>query len=425
MFDNLTGKKLLILGAYSTEGEIIQAAREMGVYTITTDYNNWDESPSKRLSDEAWDIDWSNMNALIEKCDEKSIDGVIAGFSEKRVSCALELAEKIGLPFYARNADVESIFNKNRFKAACINAGIRVPRQFDNNESIEYPVIVKPSDNGGSKGITICFSDSDLRRAYAKALLYSDSSKVIVEEYLSFDEIMVYFTIHDGKIFLSSMCDRYMHRFDDSTTQLPIGYYFPSKYLHIFQSKNLDKYKKLISNLNIKDGLIAFQAFVIGEEVVPFDPTYRLDGTMAYHMIEKRTGLNVLKMLIHESLTGKMINDDSIEKKENPFFDSPCFELPILLGKGKIAKIEGIEDIRRMENVVYVFQGHFVGDIMPMMSGFSQILCRIHICAQNDENIQKTIDSIFDKLHVEDEFGHELVINKGLIRFGASCIIQA
>jgi len=62
-------KKLLILGATPNEIPVIKRAQELGAYVITTDYNT-DHilSPAKDVSDECWDISWSSIEELKQKC---------------------------------------------------------------------------------------------------------------------------------------------------------------------------------------------------------------------------------------------------------------------------------------------------------------------------------------------------------------------
>lgn len=102
MHEDVRGKKLLILGAYGSEIEIVNVAHRMGVYTITTDnHMNWDEAPAKKISDEAWNISWSDIDTLADMCRKNHVDGVIAGFSERRVNFAAKLSEKLHTSFYA------------------------------------------------------------------------------------------------------------------------------------------------------------------------------------------------------------------------------------------------------------------------------------------------------------------------------------
>lgn len=409
----LIGKKLLVLGAYVTEIEIIHEAHKMGVYVIVTDsHENWDDALAKKYADEAWNISWSDIDALHKKCIVEHVDGIMAGFSEKRIPCAQQLSEVLGKPFYSMGAKLNVIIDKLLFKQACIESGVTVPKAYKYGDNIEYPVIVKPADNGGSKGITVCHSMQDFEPAYKKALDASDNKTVVIEQYIVADEIMVYFTVHNGIADVSAMCDRYMHHFGTDITQLPVGYYYPSKHLDVFMKYNLGKFRALIKNLGIENGLIAFQSFVVGNDIIPFDPTYRLDGTMTYHICENITGSNVLNMLIRYSLTGSMGEDSIISAIEQPKFNKIGFQLAILLRKGIIKEIKGIDEINEFENVIHVCQRHFVGEEMTKTADFSQILCRIHMVADDVETIDQTVQKIFKTLQVLDENGDDMIICK-------------
>lgn len=411
IMEEFKGKKLLILGATLMEIEIIKEARRMGIFTIVTDnHADWADAPAKYVADEAWNISWSDMETLSLKCQENHVDGCIAGFSEKRIACAQNLCSILSLPFYTDGADLNVIIDKVKFKEVCVNSDLIVPKSYSYAEKKDYPVIVKPADNGGGRGVSICYNDAEFKEAYCKALEASTSKIVLVEQYIVADETMVYFTVHNDNITLSAMCDRYMHHFENGITQLPIGYFYPSKHLGTLINYNLEKYKTLIANLGIHNGLIAFQAFVVGQDVIPFDPTYRLDGTMAYHMVETVNGCNVLSMLIRYSLTGNMGNDESISRMENPYFTKICFELPILLKDGRISNVMGLEKISSIKSVVHIAQIHNIGDVMYKTADFSQIFCRIHMVVDTIEDLKQCINDIYDLLKINDEFGKDMII---------------
>lgn len=403
--------KLLVLGAYPSDIEIIREAQRMGFYVISTDNHvDWEEAPGKIVADEAWNISWSDIDALKTQCEKCGVTGVMAGFSERRILFAQKLCAALGKPFYAEGAQLNCILDKVLFKQACIESGVTVPRAYRYGEKIEFPVIVKPADNGGSKGITVCHCEEEFEPAYQKALAASDNKTVVIEQYIVADETMVYFTVHNGVADVSAMCDRYMHHFGTEITQLPIGYFYPSKHLEVFLKYNLDKFRRLIQNLGIKNGLIAFQSFVIGNDVIPFDPTYRLDGTMTYHICEAITGSNVLNMLIGYSMTGTMGDDGLITRIENPRFKIIGFELPILLRNGIIKTIIGLDEIKSFDHVIHIHQMHFEGETLLKTADFSQILCRIHMVADSVDSIKDTVEKVYGLLSVVDERGEDMII---------------
>ncbi len=411
MDTNLKGKKLLILGAYKSEIEIVRCAQALGIYTIVTDNHlNKDEAPAKYVADEYWDISWSDIDMLSEKCKAERVDGVMAGFSEKRVENASKLCAVIGKPFYTDGVNLDTILNKAGFKKACVESGVEVARHFDEDGDIQYPVIVKPTDNGGSRGISICYNADELKEGILKAKAQSDSGVVEIEEYIVADEVMIYYVVHNGIATLSAMCDRYMHSFDARITQLPVGYRFPSKHLPLLLDKHDSAFKRLIKNLNITNGLIAFQSFVKDDRIIPFDPTYRLDGTMTYHMTAAQNNTNVLEMLIRHSLTGSMGDDTLISKLECAQFKQIGFELPILLGKGTIEKIDGVKEIENEANIIYVYQAHQVGETMSSIADFSQIFCRIQVLADNNDDLERKLNRIFENITVKDIQGNNMII---------------
>ena len=185
MFEDLKGKRLLILGATRDECEIVNAAREMNVYTITTDNHlNWDDAPAKKISDEAWNISWADISALKEKAEQRKVDGVIAGFSEFRTSCAIRLSRLLGTPFYIQDEDQLAITrDKLLFKSICRKYHVPVAKDYyvtsemkqEDLDRIVYPVIVKPADNAGSRGIRFCSSKEDIVECIEYALSFSES----------------------------------------------------------------------------------------------------------------------------------------------------------------------------------------------------------------------------------------------------------
>lgn len=407
-------KKLLILGAYRTEKEIVKAAQDLGCFTIVTDnHENWNEAPAKSYADEAWDISWSDLDTLKEKCLIGCIDGIMAGFSEKRIAAAQKLSASLGLPFYGDSRQIQLMSDKEAFNQSCKQNGLTTPKSYQEYDTdITYPVIVKPVDNGGSKGITICHNKFELEFAIQKAKENSISKRVIIEQYLTLDEIMVFYIIADGEIFLSSMCDRLMQRFDKNITQLPVGYSYPSKYLNVYLSSFNEIVKKYIHDIGIKNGLLAFQAFMNHDTFIPFDPTFRLDGTLTYHFEEALNNINVLKMLINYSLTGSMCKRDVLYKNVTPAYREPCFELPILLKNGRISTIYGLEYVRTLSDLVYLNQIHDVGDTLTEPMHFSQMLCRIQIKAKDIKSLKMDIEEIYKHVNVLDEYGQSMVIGK-------------
>ena len=132
VYSDLNGKRLLVLGAARTDSQIVSAAKELGVYTIVTDnHENWDEAPAKKIADEAWNISWSDLPALIKKAKDRRVDGVLAGYSEFRVNYAIKLSRALGTFFYVTDENQLLITrDKLLFKETCRKFDIPVAKDY-------------------------------------------------------------------------------------------------------------------------------------------------------------------------------------------------------------------------------------------------------------------------------------------------------
>lgn len=403
--------KLLIIGANYTELEIIKKAKEMGLYTIVTDYQvNWDLAPAKKEADEAWNIDWTNIDLLAEKCLIEGVSGVFAGFSEVRIKAALDLSDRLSLPFYADSKSLDVLTSKIRFREYCVRNNIFVAKEYHASQgSINYPVIVKPSIRGGSLGITICYNEIELNGAVQLASTVSADQQFIIEEYLPYDEVMVYYLIVQGEVLFIAMCDRPTKEFSPSVPKIPIGYIYPSKYLDLYKEKFDEKMRKMIKDIGVKNGLLSFDALICKDAFFPLDPIYRLEGTMVYHFIAHQFGCDILKHLIELSISSEA--DVPVEySKINPAFQGAWFELPIFLTKGTIARISGFDEILELPEVIHASVKSKIGDTLTEDCHFSQLFCRFLLVTNNFTEMQNLVDNIINTIKICDQAGNSMIL---------------
>ena len=356
---SLKGKKLLVISSDSNDLVFVQGARELGAYVVCCDrYENWDISPAKKMADEAWNFDYTDTETVAAKCRECGIDGVIAGYGEDRVMAACRISNAIGAPFYATEEQIELTRNKRAFKDLCKACGVPVPTDYclalplsqEAREAINYPVIIKPSDNGGRKGISVCVNESELDEAIAYAESQSKNGEIVIEEYVTGTELCAVYTFVDGEISLSCLNDKYNSEDQDGMSRLCDLVLTPSKYYDLY-IETVDKgIKKLLQEIGAKNGVANFQ-FIVGKDgIKAFEMGYRVNGNDDFKVIRKNNDIDFLKMLISYSLTGEM--GDSLEK-DNPCFSQYNSTLCMYLHGGTVGEVsyegligkEGIDDI--------------------------------------------------------------------------------
>ncbi len=415
---DLTGKKLLFLGCGPMMVSVVQQAKRMGVYTIAADYHtNYDLSPAKRVADEAWDVSWADLDTLETRCREEQVNGVFTGFSEFTVVQACLLCQRLGLPFYATLEQIETTRDKKRFKALCRNAGVPVVEEYQVDatgmlpQQVSYPVIVKPTDNGGSKGITVCRTEQELAQGIQKALANSPSKNVIVERFMTGVEVCISYTIRDGELSLSCMSDAIHGTAQSGLVDFTNGWLFPSKYLAAYQAGLDQKVRKMFQDLGVQNGFMFLSAFYQDGEFYFFEMGYRLGGGSTYRFISAINHVSYVEMMIRHALTGTMEGPD-LRTHDDPNFKQRCSSLCIMLRPGHIARVQGLDRVRQMEGVLDVDQKAFAGDTVERTGSLTQTLCRVSVIAPTGNAFADTVKRIYETVSVEDDAGVDMVLDR-------------
>ncbi len=413
MINALKGKRLLILGGMRLSCEIVIKAKEMGIHTIVADYNRIEDSPGKQIADEAVALSVIDVEAVVSYVKTNAIDGVIVGFNDMLLPYYAEICQKCGLPCYGTKEQFETLIAKDRYKALCRQFGVPTIPEFDvSDEYITFPVLVKPVDNSGSRGISICHNRQELDSAVEIGKKASKNGKVIIERYMDGREVTVFWTFQDGYYYLSALANRHVkHNQGDDVIPLPVGYTFPSVFLPRYRKEVEEKCKRMFLHLGLKDGMMFMQCKVEDGRCYVYDLGYRLTGSLEYKILERVCGYNPLEMMIRFALTGKM-GEESIANKAVPEFKTPAFNVSCLCATGTIKSITGIDNVKEMPEVEDVVIAHAPGEtITEQMRGLlAQITVRVLGSVASKENLLPTMQRIDDTIHIIGENGEQLLL---------------
>lgn len=379
MTEMLKGKRLLVMGGMRISCEIVRKAAELGIYTIVADYNPVEKSPAKAIADEAVNVSITDVDAVVDVIRERKVDGVIVGFNDMLLPYYANICSKAGLPCYGTKEQFEILTDKQRYKALCRKFGIPVIPEYKKVEEADYPVLVKPIDSSGSRGITICHDREELDRAVATGKGASKKGETLIEKYMDGQEVTVFWTFQDGAYFLSAMGNRHVRQNQGSDViPLPVGYTFPSIYLPRYRKEVEGKCKAMFKELGIRDGMMFMQCKVEDGQCFVYDLGYRLTGSLEYKVLDRICGYNPLEMLIHFALTGRMA-DESIAAKAIPEFPRPAYNVSCLSAPGTIASIQGLDAVKAIPGVIDAVIAHPPGDtIQETMRGLlAQITVRV------------------------------------------------
>lgn len=408
----INNKKLLILGATSGEISLVKRAQSQGIYVIVTDnHKDYMLAPAKYIADEAWDISWSDIDRLEKKSREKHVDGVLAGYSEFRVENMIKLCDRLGLPCYINEEQLEITRDKIKFKECCRKYGVPVVKEFSSIDDVdEYPVIVKPTDRAGSIGISIANNYEELIKAYKYAYELSIEKRVIIEKYIDdADKVDFYYLVEDGKITLITSCDTVNAKKNDGKKVVQTAWLYPERYQNAYDLKVRNKVESMIRGMNIKFGCIFFSGFIDrNQEFVFFECGYRLEGAHQYFYTQKRGPVNFLDTFISHALYGSTQN--IFHKKINE--KMKCVTVNIYAKAGTITQIYGIEEISKMEDCTLSLLHGRIGE---KCSDDKAILSKVYVFAfssESEEKLKRDVDEAYKKLIILDEFGKDMIYDR-------------
>lgn len=401
--DSLSGKRLLILGGQQKMLDVVNRAHELGVYVVVTDW--YENSPAKRIADKAYDVSITDTDAVLELIRRERIDGVFTGFIDSYLTHYIEICKRAGFPCYLNHNTLECCTDKAKFKTACKKLGIETIPEVDISQAdnLSYPIVIKPVDNSGSKGITVCNDPNMISKAVERAKRFSKSKHFIAEKFLSCDYIAAYYTAQNGALRLTLLMDKDVNRIGRGKIPYPAAYVTPSKYRKAYLAKIDPKVRKLMSSLGMRNGTFLISFFVSGDHYYAVELTARLTASQEYLL----TGEDILGMHIRHALTGEF----SGEIRENKAEDGNIYcMLLYFIKEGIIGKIEGIEECRATNGVLNVLLYRDVGAAIRADGSYGQLFCRLYLKAENYREMVERTENVQRLLNVTSEDGRPMLI---------------
>lgn len=418
---NLEGKTLLVMDRTALAACAVTRAKELGVKTVVANWYSTEDSPSKQVADETVDIDISKIDDMLALIKEKNIDGIFVGWTDSHLPFYAEICEKAGLPCCGTKEQFDILSNdKRRFKDVCLQYGVPVPKEYklsmefkpEDLAKIKYPVLVKPADESGSRGIRKCSNEAELIENYTWLYNRSASKKIFVEQYIdSTKEIFLHYTMQDGNYSLSSGFMK--HR------AVSEGSVAASAILHVFSPSYIDLYKKtaepailnMMKELGLKNGVVMFQGFIDGDQFYFYESGLRMGGEQFYVFAKPLNGVSSLDLMIEFSVTGEMKSANAKEL-DNPKYSKSCVNYYITLKPGVITEIHGLEEVEKMPQVLQNATFKAIGDRIDPTNSLDRVIYRLHVMDDTPEKLAETLEKISHTLRILDENGNEMQLEE-------------
>lgn len=211
----LINKKLLVIGAGLAQLDAIKKAVDMGYHVLASDGSP--AAAGLKIAHETRTIDVKDVKGTLAWAREAKIDGVISYASDITLPTVLAVRETLGLPGLGK-VPMEVSLDKSRQRMRFKKAGLPQPdfeiieNEYDLDKAvkrIEFPLVIKPVDNSGSRGVTVADNKGELPSAYLAAKENSKKGLVIIEEFIEGTELTIEGFSIDGSHHILAMSDKY------------------------------------------------------------------------------------------------------------------------------------------------------------------------------------------------------------------------
>lgn len=365
-------KTVLIVSGGIEAADAARRAKELGYYVVVSDRDT--EAPGFAFADSCLIADVyspTETAAAAERYHRKirKIDGVICVAADAPVTAAT-VCQRLGirgLPLHAAEAACDKLSMKHRFLEAGVPipwfAAVETPQALQ-RIAIERGnnLVIKPVDSRGSRGVQRIAHVADLTKAFMLAREHSPTDRVMVEEYLEGPQVSTESIVIDGKCFTPGFSDRnyeYLERY--APFFIENGGDLPSQLSDETQFKVRDVVAKAAKALGVIDGTVKGDIVVHNGQPYVIELAARLSGGFfCTREIPLNTGVDFLGAALRLAVGDKVSPDDLEPKHQTPVIQRYAFPKP-----GKVVRVTGADDARKVSGITDVIVTAKPGDIIP------------------------------------------------------------
>lgn len=383
----------MLLGGLRYLLPVIKAAHEQGYYVITADYlpNNI----AHNYSDEYTNINIVDKNAVLIEAQRLQIDGIMSFACDPGVVAASYVQNKMNLPSFGPFESVEILQNKDKFRKFLKENGFNVPQAkgFDSVEAAlaeshwyPWPVIVKPTDSAGSKGVNRVDKLEELKPALRYAMDNSISGHIIVEEFIEKEGCSSdsdCFSV-DGDLKVVTFSAQ---RFDEHAAgpYVPSAYSWPSTFSEIHKYALKQDLQRLLTLLRMNTSLYNIETR-IGTNGKPYimEVSPRGGGNRLAECIRYATGIDMIT-----AITRAMVGEPIGEIEQKPYNDHWAEIILHADNKGIFDHIEISDNLPAevIERDLWVKQGDHVNSFQGANNAIGTLILRFQTAEELEHAI--------------------------------------
>ncbi len=405
-----TIKKAFVLAGGNDQIELIKGlrARFKGIEIILIDMNP--NVRAKEYADRMLVISTMDFNAVLEAAKREQIDLIISACGDQPMRTMAYVSEQLGLPCYLSYRQSENLTNKGLMKRKMIEGGIptskykRIEQDAEIDiDGLSLPLVIKPTDNNGSKGIIKVYSKEEFDKAVVEAKRYTLGGDIIIEEFVEGEEYSVEAFIDNGTpiIVFPSKNEKIRNRNTFTICR--------NIYINKLDTKIEKQLKEIIKKIGevfeINNVPLLIQFILKDDKVSVIEFSARTGGGSKLFFIREMVGVDVIDNLI----------DITINKKPN-VTPKPTDELALInyiyTDPGVFDSIKGLEELKN-EGIIkeaYIYKSS--GTKILSSNHSSDRPAGVLIKGKTKEEINFKIKNANSRLKILDENGRDIMCHK-------------
>jgi len=409
--------KILVLGSNPETYDLIKTINSEGYRSFIIGMEKI--SKTKKIAYKSFVGDGSNYNFVKNIIQKYNIDAVMCGTVDILLPNYEKICARFNFPRYTNSKSIKFLLSKIRFNILLKKYGFKIIPKYrlKLNDKIKlkketFPVLIKPDDSGGAVGLRVCKNNKELSESLKFSLKHSKRKQIICQKYLSGQDVQAFYTIVNGKSYLSTLSDRTTYFNKNSKSIVCYGNNYKSKHVNLFINKYNLLFQKMFKYLNIKNGIFSVQGMIYQNSFYPYDPGFRLQGEGQHVILKNLFKIDYLKMLINLSLGKKFYNKNLSLINNVQLNNFYVCSLWVLLKKGTITKIKNLETILQNKNIFKIVQRLYLNDVVnnQMVGTEKQVFARFYIKSKSKNGLINLIDFIHKNLRIMDKNNNSLII---------------
>ena len=401
-------KKIMVLAGGNDQCALIEELRRYfngKVEIILADMS--DKVKAIAYADKFIQVSTMDRPAVLKAAKNEGIDYILTACGDQPLSTMAYISEQMGTPTYLTEQDVRDLTNKRFMKDKMVDSGIPTARHICINKNwngkmpdFEYPLVVKPVDSNGSKGVKKVFTPDELEVSLKEAYDFSISGDVIIEEFKSGEELSCDFYVENGVAKTLSITASKKIK-ENETSFTIIQSYYPAP-INYSEDRVLEIAQKIVDAWGLKDTPLLVQMIVNGDDYNVLEFSARMGGGSKYHLIQVLSGVDIMRVYV-DMVMGEKPHVEPTKQWNNAIMSY------VYCKPGEYTALKGFDELKESGDIYSYFTYRTAPSTIVKSDTSSDRVAGFLVVANTEKEVLQKLKFANSHLAVLDAEGNDIM----------------